>query len=190
MVRKLILAMLVLCMSVPALAFDGEERGFMLGGGVGGAMSFISQEFEGEAFDDFIKPGASFDLRAGWGLSEAIFLFASARGTFMQYDTVNLQGSDTVHGVFGLGMVQIFDRGRSNWYSTAHLGFGFFDLLEEPQADALTGFGFGAGLGWRWHPNLSLEGVAGWESTSIEIEGGEFGNSILTLRFQIVGMAY
>jgi hypothetical protein len=181
---------LVLGASVPATAFDGEHRGLMLGGGVGAAMSFVSQDFDGQSFDDFIKPGGSFDLRFGYGVSGAIFLYASARGTVMQYDTVNLAGSQTAHGVFGLGMVQVFDRGRSDWYSTAHLGFGFFDLLEEPEADALTGFGFGAGVGWRWHPHLSLEGVVGWENTTIEIEGGEFGNSILTLRFQIVGMAY
>jgi hypothetical protein len=190
MLRRLMLLALFTGLVSPAAAFDGETRGFMLGGGVGGAVSFVSQDFNEQAFDDFTKLGASFDLRAGWGMSEAIFLYASMRGTWMQYDTVNLAGSDAVHGVFGLGMVQIFDRGRSDWYSTAHLGFAWFDLVEEPRADELTGFGFGAGLGYRFHPNLSIEGVGGWESTTIENAGGEFGNSILTLRLQIVGMAY
>ena len=43
-------------------------------------------------------------------------------------------------------MVQFFDRGRSPWYTTGHLGLGWFKLLEESQADALQGFGFGAGF--------------------------------------------
>lgn len=190
MVRRLILTALSLALATPALALDGERRGFMLGGGVGFAMSFVSQDFDEEPFDDFIEPGASFDLRAGWGVSEAISVYASARGTYMRYDTVNLIGSDTMHGVFGIGMTQIFKRGRSPWYSTAHLGMAWFDLLEEPRADALTGFGFGAGLGYLFHPHLSVEGLVGWENTTIDNAGGEFGNSILTLRFQVVGVAY
>ena len=190
MVRRLILAILLVGISSAARSFDGTPQGFMLGGGVGVAGSFISQDLDGSKFDDFFEPGASFDLRAGWGIGGSIFLYASARGSFIQYDTVNLLGSDTMHGVFGLGVMQVFDQGRSNWYSTAHLGMAWFDLLEEPRADALTGFGFGGGFGYRWHPHLGVEFVAGWEQTTIELTDGEFGNSILTFRFQIVGMAY
>ena len=96
MVRRLILAISLVGIFSSAQAFDGTPQGFMLGGGVGVAGSFVSQDLDGSKFDDFFEPGASFDLRAGWGVSGSIFLYASARGSFIQYDTVNLIGSDTM----------------------------------------------------------------------------------------------
>jgi hypothetical protein len=172
-----------------AEAFDGERPGLVLGAGIGPATSFVNQELDGFSLGEFTRFGAALDLRAGWGMNESILLFASARSTWIRYDTANVDDSNVLHGVIGLGMVQYFSRGRSDWYSTGHLGFGLFELLDEP-LDTLTGFGFGAGIGRQWRGHLGTEFVIGWENSGIEIGDSDFATSIFTLRLVVVGTLY
>lgn len=180
---------LFLVLATPAHAFDGEREGLVVGGGLGGAMSVVSQDFRGATLDDFTRFGPAFDLRAGWGVSEAIQVFASLRGSWIRYDTQNKDASDVLHGTLGLGMVQHLREGRSDWYSTGQLGFAFFDLIEEG-GDVLRGFGFSAGMGREWRPHFGTEFLIGWESTKVDTAIGEFGNSVLTFRLQVVGVLY
>lgn len=189
--RAVLLAVLltVLLLAAPAPAFDGEREGLVLGGGVGAALSFVAQDVDEQRFDDFTRPGAALDLRIGWGFSEAVVVFGSFRGSWIRYDTRNLRGSDVVHGTLGVGMTQHLDRGRSDWYSTGHLGLAFFELLEE-DVETLTGFGFGGGMGREWRSGLAVEALAGWESTSTDIDQVEFGISTISLRLQLVATAY
>lgn len=187
--RKILLCFWLLLAASPAAAFDGERPGFVLGGGVGAALSFVAQDVDGSRFDDFTRLGGAVDLRIGWGFSEAIEVFASFKSSWIRYDTQEVDGSDVAHGAFGIGMVQHFDRGRSDWYSTGHLGLAFFELLDE-NVDALTGFGFGGGLGHEWRRGLAFEFLAGWESTSSDIDQADFGVSTVTLRLQFVATAY
>jgi hypothetical protein len=187
--RSLLCCLLLVLGATPAHSFDGERPGFVLGGGVGGAMSFVTQDLAGNRLDDFIRLGGAVDLRVGWGFSDAIAVFGSFRASWIRYDTQNVDASDVAHGVFGVGMVQHFDRGRSDWYSTGHLGLAFFDLLEEG-VDTLTGFGFGGGVGREWRRGIAVELLAGWETTSTDIERADFGVSTITVRLQVVGTAY
>ena len=86
-------------------------------------------------------------------------------------------------------MSQYLSDGRSDWYSTAQLGLAFFDLVEE-DVDVLTGFGFAAGMGRQWRGHVGMELLIGWESTDRDIDGASFGNSTITMRMQVVAMAY
>lgn len=187
--RKLLWCTLILCFAAPARAFDGEREGFALGGGLGFATSNVRQDVDLVDLDSFTKAGLALDLRAGWGISPAIVLLASARTSWIAYDTQNRDGSDLLHGVVGLGMVQHLGRGRSDWYTTGSLGVAFFDLVEEG-ADALFGFGFTGGIGRTLRGPLGAELLLGWESTTGDIGPVEFGNSIFTLRLQLVAVAY
>jgi hypothetical protein len=149
----------------------------------------VTQDLDGLALDDFGRFGVGYDLRAGWGLSDAIVVFASVRGGWFRYDTAQRDDSDILHGVLGVGMTQHFAGGRSDWYSTGHLGWAFFELLDE-SADALTGFGFGAGIGRTWREHFGMECIAGWETTGTSTGFGEFETGILSVRVQLVAVAY
>jgi hypothetical protein len=187
--RTVTLLVGLLLQAHPALAFDSERPGLILGAGIGPATSFVNQDLDGFRFDSFTRFGAAMDLRAGWGVSEAIVLFASARSTWIRYDTRNRDNSDVLHGVIGLGMTQYFSSGRSDWYSTGHLGFSFFELVEE-SADTLTGFGFGAGIGRQWREYLGTEFLLGWETSGVTVGSRKFDTSIFTLRLVVVGTVY
>ncbi len=189
MLHRSVTLLILLLLARPAAAFDGERPGLVLGAGAGPATSFVNQDLDGFRLDAFTRVGAALDLRAGWGVNESILLFASVRSTWIRYDTAIQDNSDVLHGVIGLGIVQYFSGGRSDWYSTGNLGFSFFELLEEP-VEMLTGFGFGAGIGRQWHDYLGTEFLVGWESSGVDIGGIDFDTSILTLRLVVVGSVY
>ena len=189
MFRSSVTLLMLLLLARPALAFDGERTGLALGAGIGPATSFVSQDLDGFQIDSFTRFGAALDLRAGWGVNEAIVLYASTRSTWIRYDTANRDNSDVLHGVIGLGMTQYFSAGRSDWYSTGNLGFSYFELLEET-ADMLTGFGFSAGIGRQWRSYLGTEFLLGWETAGVKIGSRKFDSSIFTLRLVVVGTLY
>ena len=86
-------------------------------------------------------------------------------------------------------MVQYFSRGRSDWYSTGYLGLSFYELLDE-SAETPLGFGFGAGVGRQWLNWVGTEFLVGWETTGVSTVLGYFDTSIISLKLQVVAMAF
>jgi len=188
--KSVLIVLVILALPVSgAGAFDGELKGLVVGGGLGIGMSVIDQDVNEASLGGLTRFGPAYDLRIGVGASESIALLLSLRGSWIRYDTQRTDNSDVLHGTLGIGMVQYFKNGRSQWYSTGQLGIAYFSLVEE-DVDALTGFGFAAGLGYQWRQNLGAEVLIGYESTDTQIGTVNFGNSAFTVRMQVVAVAY
>ena len=102
MVYRILILLIVLgqlAIAAPSAAFDGERPGLILGGGVGVSTSFITQDLDGTRYADLTQVGVALDVRAGWGVNESILLFATARGSWIRYDTQNRSDTDVLHGV-------------------------------------------------------------------------------------------
>lgn len=155
--RLLLFAALLVLLSQPASAFDGQRSGFVLGGGLGPGvlnskveLSSGSLSAESDLERDFSLVS---DFRIGAGVSDQWVLLYSSRTDW--FWPVDAQYTFT-HGVGTLGVLYYFEPTAPSTYVTGGIGLSSLDLPFE-DVDALQGLGIRLGIGREFNPHWSME---------------------------------
>ncbi len=139
----LVCLFLIVLMSSTAFAFDGNRKGFVLGGGIGfspqGKWTFDALDY------DESGAGLAFHFIIGGGLNERNLLVYE--GNVMAY-TSDLFDQTIAQGFNGASWYHYFGNLGRSFFTTVGLGFYVFDVDEFDSND--PGFGMLLGGGYEF----------------------------------------
>jgi len=155
-------ALLLLCLFTgSASGFDGQRKGFILGGGVGLGMTSVKQSIDdgvsvttGESETKF---AFGTDFRIGWGIDSLweVFYF----NDLSWFTAENIFGNKITFatGVGGIGVRRYFGPPGAAPFVTAGVGLSTWDTPFEEGGKAWWGVGVMAGGGYEFSPHWSVE---------------------------------
>ncbi len=164
MVKKLMLACVLLVVCSIATAEEAKPRGGYIGGGFGVSIFDDDGAFAGLGFDD---QDTSFQIHGGY----KILKYLAVEARYVDFGTFSVSGLDFDVSAASIHAVGIIPFAESRWELFGQLGLGIVNF-------DLTGFGdededvFAGGIGIRYStsPNFSVAlqtDVYVWEDTSL-----------------------
>jgi hypothetical protein len=155
-----------LLIAAPVHAFDGRRGGFVLGFGVGPAVTSYTQALyavdgtEMWTSDRINRFGIGTDFKIGGGIGKRLLLYYVNRVSWFTLD----DGNDTIfaNSVGLLGASYYFRNASPSFYILGLVGLSTWDAPFEENWNALVGLGLGAGLGWEFSRHWSLEATFNW----------------------------
>lgn len=163
---------LLMC-AVPALAFDGSRKGFVLGAGLGGSMVDSPTRTDSTRFetvsDRKTKPGIATDFTLGWGISDRVVVAYSNSVAWFQSGSVLTEGITAV-------AVSYFISPRAP-SRVLEVGVGLA-ARNAPFQGAVgeTGLGVWLGAGYEYKPHWLVRGrlairspESGWKSLTLTV---------------------
>jgi hypothetical protein len=184
--------LLIGLVATTADAFDGNRKGFVLGGGLGGGSAGIKQELTGFGVSlesDRETQGAFVsDFRIGGGFNEHWMLYYDNQVWWIS--TEDALGSNETF-TFGIGLVGVsyyFTADAPSWYLLGTVGVASWGTTDEFASSA--GFGLSGGVGFEFASHWSVEGVVGWGKPE-ETDGGvELTTDAIVFSIRVHGLAY
>lgn len=152
---------LIICAASDISAMDGERKGFILGFGIGPAITSFTQTvaYQGQEVtsDRENKFGLGTDFRIGYAPSNHLMIYYTNKVTWLSMENVLNEDVTIVNGVGLLGVSYYFEPESPSLYLTGTLGTSTWGDYEE-LGDAWSGFGIGAGVGYEIARYWSVEG--------------------------------
>lgn len=190
MKKVLLVLVLSLLVSSPVWGFDGQRKGFILGGGLGlGATSYKEKQvsFVGSTETDWRnKFGFMTDFKIGYAPTNQLEIFYSDKGSWFDYD-----GAIGLTGLGALGVSYYLKPEAPTFYLGC--GTGVSTFITSPLksgTDTDLGFGFYAGGGYEFvkHFAIQLDFMYGIPKES----SGGFKNTFMgfTPRITFIGTAF
>jgi hypothetical protein len=148
---KILRVFLLVCLmsSVHLMAFDGERKGFILGGGVGGG--YLSNKFPSFTLNKFAI-GTNFVI--GYAPTNSFEIYYLNTVSWWFEDTITL-----VTGLTGIGATKYFNPKGSGLFITGGIGVGVHYAPFE-EGNASYGLGLLGGIGFDIAKHWRLQGEA------------------------------
>lgn len=166
-------------LSSTAHAFDGKRKGFIFQLGIGSGFQRSTQEFSG--FGDRRKidsdSGAfASDFKIGYGLSDQLLLTYTANASWANGRSV-LSGRDVAlaHSTGGMGLTYFLTAETPALFVDFTVGRALWAWLDDPDHDAIAGFGLAAGVGYEFRKNWAVALDLSWGNPS-DNDGRYFGH--------------
>ncbi|HWR83933.1 MAG TPA: hypothetical protein VN285_11585 [Candidatus Deferrimicrobium sp.] len=198
-----LIACLMLAMTSTALGFNGQRKGFIIGGGLGIGLTSVSQTFKVGSVsidtDSESKAGFQSDFKIGFGATEQVLVYWSSKVSWFSADYVVYnpilddfvaEAMTTASGFGGVGLTYYFKPVAPSPYVSGGLGFSTWALPFEEGAETYIGFGLSIGGGYEFARHWSVEGDLVWGKPSKDIGGVDVSYNPLTIRVAVVGVAY
>ncbi len=192
--RVLLVAALVGIMAVGAAAFDGQKKGFLLGGGLGAGMISYTQtvEYGGLSItsDRENKGAFNTDFKIGWGINEKTEIFYTSKVTWFGVDNPIGDNVTFADGLYGIGVAHSFRAWIPTWFVTGGLAMSTWTAPFESNSNTWSGLGLYLGTGYEFarHYNVEFDVIYGNPGDS---EGGmKASASSTTFRATINALAY
>ena len=161
MAVAVISAVLIITAVSDISAMDGERKGFVLGFGIGPAVTSFTQTlaYQGQELtsDRENKFGVGTDFRIGYAPSNKLMIYYTNKVTWLSIENVMNEDVIIVNGVGLLGVSYYLKPQTPSLYLTGTLGISTWGDYKEI-GDAWSGFGFGAGVGYEIARYWSVEG--------------------------------
>jgi len=160
----------VVCVSVLVLAsqlaaFDGQRKGFILGGGAGGGSLSWS-----EPLLDFSKGFFATDFIIGYAPSNSLEIYYTNNVNWFTYG-----GESYLLGVSGVGLTKYLNREGKGFCILGGVGVSVLSLYSGYYTSSDTGFGALAGVGYdfakHWRIQAGVMYTSIHESTSWSFRG-------------------
>jgi hypothetical protein len=182
-------------MAVGAAAFDGQRRGFILGGGLGFGMTSFTQTIEGGGISitsDRENEGAFMtDFRIGWGANEQTEIYYASKVSWFGITNVNDDDVTIANGIGGIGFTHSLKYDVPTWFVTGGIGLATWSLpLEDNAPDAWNGFGLFAGMGYEFSKHYCFEFDLIYGNPGDSDGGVKVSSSALSLKASINALAY
>ena len=152
--RKILLVLLLALTALPASssAFNGERKGFVLGGGLGLApMARWSVDVFGDSYDES-KVGFGVQLVIGYAWDEFNMIVYEGNVTGFSQDFGSYGSQSIAQGFNGASWYHYFGPKGCTFFTTAGLGFYYFDVEDFDTNDA--GIGYLLGGGYEFTPHV------------------------------------
>lgn len=193
---------LILVLTATSFAFDGNRKGFVLGGGFGaGYLSVkLSESEHGLTFRPRDRQNSitgATDIRVGYGFSEALVLYYVSKAHWFNVIFVKQRGEEKIEKKYlaaavvgGVGMSYYLNPESSPLYLTIALPVaGWLAPLLEHSEEVPTlraiGPGVAAGVGYEFAAHSSVEAQITWgrpRDTESDITFNTFGVMITVNR--------
>ncbi|MCZ6765439.1 MAG: outer membrane beta-barrel protein [bacterium] len=181
--------------STNVAAFDGQLKGFVLGGGVGGSWTSFTQELSGfgAPFDGTSDRendiGFATDFKIGYGVNDQFLLYYVNRGSWFGLDNV-LGETVTIFNSVGLVGVSYYVAPASSTYIMGLIGIASWSAVFEEDSGGQIGFGLGAGVGYEFARHWAIETTFNWGNPEDSEAGLKVSTNAFALMVMITGLAY
>ncbi len=193
MFRKVGLFVLTACITLAMVstadAFDNQRKGFMLGFGLGPALSAYRPTWWSEGLPE-IAPALRTDFRIGFGPSETIQLYWMSKIDWFSMDNLLGNSVTVASGVGGLGMTCFLKRAIPCLYLLGGIGFSSWSLPFESGSETWYGVGLTLGAGYQFRNHLAIEAGLTSGEPSKTVEGLNPSASVIAIGFTVNYIAF
>jgi len=185
----LLAVVVTMAAAIPASAFDGKRKGFLLGGGLGlGSYSYTL------SIDDLEGPDESTgslvtNFKIGGGFSEQFLLYYNAHINWFSQSILDTDLT-VASGISGLGFTWFTNPDPKGLFLTGTLGFASWDYPFEDDSDMLTGFGVALGLGYEFAPHWAVDLNLMFGSPERSVLDATLKSEFVGLAVTVTGLAY
>jgi hypothetical protein len=149
-------------LATSAGAFDGQRKGFILGGGLGFGMTTFSQTLKsgGESYtsDNENKGALTTNFKIGFAQDEQVEFYYAAKVTWFGITNVYNDDVTVANGLSAFGMTYNLKPILPTYFITGGIALATWDLpFENPAPDTWTGLGLYAGAGYEFAKHYSVE---------------------------------
>jgi len=181
---------LLLFSAVPAGAFDGKRKGFVLGVGLGPGVSSYTQELSvsglGSATSNReTKVGVSTDFRIGFGPTEQVLVVYDNKVNWIPFDNALGNHVTIADGISSLAVSYYLAQSAPCGFLTGGLGAAGWSTPFESNSSSSVGFGMFVGGGYEFTKLWNLEGSLGFGSPSDTEQGLKLTTLTTTFRVTI-----
>jgi hypothetical protein len=172
-------------------AFDGNRRGFILGGGIGAGLTSFSQEVDSPIFgkletDRENKFALVTDFRLGGGFTEKFMLYYANKVAWFGMDSAAGKSVTIAHGIGLVGASYYFNVAAPSMYLVGSIGLSSWSAPFESDSESWSGFGITGGVGYEFATHWSVEGTLNWGNPG----KGEFTTNAFSVLVTVNGLAY
>ena len=171
-------------------AFDGDRKGFILGGGIGGGTATLEQEMTGafsgtgpkETKGTFVT-----DFRIGGAFNEHWMLYYDNQ---VWWGKAEFTSGEKIFAL-GIGLIGVsyyFTADAPSFYLVGTVGLSSFGPSDDYGAQ--SGFGVSGGVGYEFARHWSAEAVIGWGSPEEESGGSTLTTDAFVFAVRLHGLAY
>ena len=158
---------LVMVAAGTARAFDGKRSGFILGFGLGGGYSHVTQTLSSTGTGEKLsttadKYGVASEFKIGAGIGERFQLYYANRMNWFSAENALKETVTFTSGVGLVGVSYYLEDETPSFYVLGLVGISTWDTPLEEYSDPSYGFGIGAGAGWEFTRHFSLEATVNW----------------------------
>lgn len=201
MLKKLIVCSLFITVVTSLLAFDGQRKGFLLGGGIGMSRIDYRQEVEyeyngeTEKGKDYSENGIAAEFKIGYGASNKLELYFSHQATYFNldagYDSIIIANSASTLAASYFLSSQLDD---GNWHPSAFVsgGLGISNWGEAYEEDQETAEGqsFFVGLGYEFSKHFRVSLNYFGTNPTISIFGADLTTYSNAILLTVSGLAF
>ena len=174
-----------------AFSFNGERHGFIVGGGLGPAVTFWTQWVDSYKFPTNNDFNLHTDFRLGYGFNgERFTLFYWNKVSW--FSMLNVLGENVLitSGVTGPGLSYYLRPKSPSLYALAGIGISVWNTPFELGAEGWYGLGAMGGIGFEFAKHWCLEATATYGKPSKTEMGIKASTEALSAALCIVGIAY
>ena len=159
-------------------AFDGQRKGFILGGGIG--AGFLSNETN---FSSTQSEGVfATNFKIGYAPSNTLEVYYVSKGSWWDGTAFT-----TLLGISAIGITKYLDNtSETGLFITGAIGLSALDAPFEENIEASTGFGLIGGAGYEFSSHWNIE--ADLLYSTIEDSGADFDS--FGVRVSVNGLAF
>jgi hypothetical protein len=148
--------------STPALAFDDQRQGFILGFGAG--LQTIRENFSGNGYNDVSQSegGLATSFKIGAGVTDQVALYYVRNASWFSapyFDGYTTRDVTYTIGISGIGISYFLAPTAPSGYFLAAVGVGDIAVPFESNTGTNTGGAFMFGGGYEFAKNLMIEGT-------------------------------
>lgn len=195
-VRVLSLTIVILMlMAITALAFDGQRKGFILGGGLGFGMTSYTQSLKQGGIsitsDRENKGAFNTDFRIGYAPSEQVAIYYVSKVAWFSITNAYDDKVTIASGAGGLGCTYYLKTITPTWFLTGGIALASWSLpFEDNAPDPWQGLGLYGGAGYEFARHLSLELDLVYGKPDTQEHGVTASANTLSVMFTFNALAY
>ncbi len=151
--KKVILTLFLgIFLSTGVWGFDGQRKGFILGGGLGLGMTSFQEELGGFKFDRVNKLALMTDFKIGYAPNEQWEIYYSDKSSWFDVD-----GTIALHGLGTASINYYLKPLAPTFYLSGGLGLATISTPFENNTDTDIGVGFFAGAGYEFVRHFAVQ---------------------------------
>jgi hypothetical protein len=194
--RVVILAVvLVFLLAISTWAFNGQRKGFILGGGLGFGVTSYTQTIDMNGHSEISnresKGAFNTDFRIGYASSEQFALFYDNKVAWFSF--TNAYNDDVIvsSGATAIGISYYLTQFTSSTYITGGIALASWSLpFEDNAPDPWQGFGIYGGVGHEFARHLSAELNLVYGNPGIDEDGISISANTLSVMFTLNALAF
>ncbi len=186
---------IVLIIATDVSAWDGQRKGFILGGGLGLGLTSYTKTVEISGLGSETSPrentfGFQTDFKIGGAPTNLFQIYYANKVSWFGMKNVLGENVTITSGLSAVGMSYYLLPETPSAFFTGGIGIATWDLPFEEKAHAWIGFGLYAGAGYEFTRYWNVEFDLVWGNPSEEEYGIKVSTNALSLMFTINVLGY